>query len=436
MKKMLLIIIAILMIVSVVPTAFAAETETVIIYTNDVHCAITQGEAVVDIMNEIGYDYAIPGNHEGDGRITMVDGDFETPECDYEMEYGENITVTVDSGETVVVKFVPEKSGRYVFRTESDWVDTAASIIDSNGNDASVENEDDTADGGDFRMLCELKAGREYYLYISTYSENTETFEVVAECGHDFEGATCIMCGKTCDHTEDDFLGFCLCGELFIGNEIADGDDFDVVTESGSDSVWFRFVPEESGLYSFKSAFGEKDPDCELFDAEGEWLAYSYDVNNMDFDLIYYFEAGETYYIETYNCQGSGTFSVYLNRVKHVADDGSEHADIKFVEGTFSNCTEPGYTDGLYCNECEKFISGNEEKELDKDYHIDENSDETCDLCGKENIWDNDCGHICHSENFFLNFIWRIINFFNKLFGLSPDCKCGEAHYFLFDFDI
>ena len=103
MKKMLSIIIAILMIVSVVPTAFAAETETVIIYTNDVHCAIddypiiaaykaelvaqgknvlvvdagdaiqgeiigaiTQGEAVVDIMNEIGYDYAIPGNHEFD----------------------------------------------------------------------------------------------------------------------------------------------------------------------------------------------------------------------------------------------------------------------------------------------------------------------------------------------------------------------------------
>ena len=100
---MLSIIIAILMIVSVVPTAFAAETETVIIYTNDVHCAIdnypviaaykaelvaqgknvlvvdagdaiqgeiigaiTQGEAVVDIMNEIGYDYAIPGNHEFD----------------------------------------------------------------------------------------------------------------------------------------------------------------------------------------------------------------------------------------------------------------------------------------------------------------------------------------------------------------------------------
>ncbi len=77
--------------------------DTVILYTNDVHCAIddyavlsayraelisrgvnvitvdagdaiqgevigslTQGEAIVDIMNSVGYDYAVPGNHEFD----------------------------------------------------------------------------------------------------------------------------------------------------------------------------------------------------------------------------------------------------------------------------------------------------------------------------------------------------------------------------------
>ena len=104
MKKLLSIILAILMIVTSVPFAFAAEEDDVVIlYTNDIHCAIdaypifaayraeliaqgntvitvdagdaiqgefvgalTQGEAIVDIMNEVGYDYAVPGNHEYD----------------------------------------------------------------------------------------------------------------------------------------------------------------------------------------------------------------------------------------------------------------------------------------------------------------------------------------------------------------------------------
>lgn len=103
MKKALSIILATIMVATVIPFALAAEKETVIIYTNDVHCAIedypvlaaykaeltaqgkkvlvvdagdaiqgevigalTEGEAVVDIMNAVGYDYAVPGNHEFD----------------------------------------------------------------------------------------------------------------------------------------------------------------------------------------------------------------------------------------------------------------------------------------------------------------------------------------------------------------------------------
>ena len=113
MKKMLSIFLAAVMIMSFVPAVFA-ETDngsTVILYTNDVHCAIddypvlaayraelmaqgntvitvdagdaiqgevigalTEGEAIVDIMNNVGYDYAVPGNHEYDyGMETFLD---------------------------------------------------------------------------------------------------------------------------------------------------------------------------------------------------------------------------------------------------------------------------------------------------------------------------------------------------------------------------
>ena len=111
-NKLISILLAAIMLLAFAPSvAFAADAETVILYTNDVHCAVdnypvlaayradlvaqgknvvvvdagdaiqgeiigalTEGEAVVDIMNAVGYDYAVPGNHEFDyGMETFLD---------------------------------------------------------------------------------------------------------------------------------------------------------------------------------------------------------------------------------------------------------------------------------------------------------------------------------------------------------------------------
>ena len=369
------------------------------------------------------------GNPNGDGRIMIFKSDFDAPEYDYEIEYGEIKTLTGVDGEGIYVKFVPEKSGKYIFRTESDGVDTGAEIIDSYGESVSDEYWDDTEEGYDFILKCELAAGEEYYLKIFTYSENAETFELVVECGHNFEDGFCINCGEECEHTEMDFLGYCPCGKLFLGKDIKDGDEFEVEPKSSYEISWYRFTPDVSGYYSFKSVSEEMDPDCSLYDAGGYWLADSFDDNGMDFEFVYYFEEGETYYFDVHNCYGEGAFKVMLDRIIHTADDGSEHTDLEMVEETYSNCTEHGYTQGLYCSECEKFIYGHEEKALDEEYHIDDNEDGICDFCSDENIYDIDCECICHSDNWFLNMIWRIANFFHSVFGIMPECACGEFHY-------
>ena len=161
----------------------------------------------------------------------------------------------------------------------------------------------------------------------------------------------------------------------------------------------------------------------------GEWVHGSDDANNMDFDLVYYFEADETYYFEACNGYSENAFKVSLERVVHTTDDGSIHTDIEYVEGTYSNCTEHGYSGGLYCNECEEFISGHEELPLDEGYHTDDDFDDICDLCGAEIIWEEECEHMCHSDNWFMKIIWTITRFFNKLFGTNQYCECGEAHY-------
>ncbi|MBE6771578.1 MAG: hypothetical protein E7547_05475 [Ruminococcaceae bacterium] len=369
------------------------------------------------------------GNPNGDGRITIISNSPNAPESDYETEYGDTLTIETESADGVFVKFVPEKSGKYIFRTESDGVDTGAFLFDSNGEEIFGEYQDDTEESGDFRLEYEFEAGKIYYLNIYTYSDSAETFALVIDCGHNFDDGTCVICGKNCDHSKIAFLGYCPCGEKFLGKDINDGDEFELENAAETEIFWFRFAPEVSGFYSFKSVSENADPDCILYDADGEWVFYSNDVNGSDFDLIYCFEAGETYYFDAHNCYPEGTFTVSVNRIIHTSDNGTEHTDFDYVEGTYSNCTEHGYTNGLYCNECEKFVYGHEELPLDEGYHVDDNFDETCDLCGKENIWEEECEHICHSDNRFLKFIWTIGNFFHRLFGILPVCECGEMHY-------
>ena len=93
-------------------TALAADQDIVILYTNDVHCAVddnlgyaglslykkemqkttpyvtlvdagdsiqgapigtlSEGEYIIDIMNQVGYDFAVPGNHEFDFKVPRL----------------------------------------------------------------------------------------------------------------------------------------------------------------------------------------------------------------------------------------------------------------------------------------------------------------------------------------------------------------------------
>lgn len=147
MKKFLSVTLAVIMIAATLPFAFAAEKETVILYTNDVHCAIedyavlaayraelvaqgknvitvdagdaiqgevigstTEGEAIVDIMNAVGYDYAVPGNHEFDyGMEVFLDLAQNKAEYDYISSNFYNLT----SNTPVLKPYAVEDFGAY-----------------------------------------------------------------------------------------------------------------------------------------------------------------------------------------------------------------------------------------------------------------------------------------------------------------------------------
>ena len=96
----------------------------------------------------------------------------------------------------------------------------------------------------------------------------------------------------------------------------------------------------------------------------------------------------------------------------------------------------------VYCDLCGD--------ELDRDTvtvdaltHKDEDGDYLCDHgCGHEfqkpsepdtpdtpdEPTDDTCDHLCHKSGF-MGFIWKIINFFFRLFDIQQYCDCGDLHY-------
>ena len=42
---------------------------------------------------------------------------------------------------------------------------------------------------------------------------------------------------------------------------------------------------------------------------------------------------------------------------------------------------------------------------------------------------DRNCSHLCHNDNAFIQFIWKVISFFAKLFNSNEYCECGMKYW-------
>ena len=93
-------------------------------------------------------------------------------------------------------------------------------------------------------------------------------------------------------------------------------------------------------------------------------------------------------------------------------------------------CTDKGYT--TYTCECgDSYI----DNYVNAKGHIDNNGDYKCDYnCGYEFTKPapsdpaDDCSCNCHKGGI-AGFFFKILNFFQKLFGMNKTCACGVAHY-------
>ncbi len=111
----------------------------------------------------------------------------------------------------------------------------------------------------------------------------------------------------------------------------------------------------------------------------------------------------------TYTCTCGDTYAEAIAKI-------TEHTFTEEII-TESTCTAKGKK--LFTCECGYSYS----EEIAKTSHVNANGDYACDICGN-----NICSHMCHKSGF-MGFIWKIVRFFWKIFGMNPLCECGAQHY-------
>ncbi len=124
-------------------------------------------------------------------------------------------------------------------------------------------------------------------------------------------------------------------------------------------------------------------------------------------------------YTSVVNCAVCG--QEISNRVVVIPSTGEHDFTIEKnrVEPT---CSENGYIT-YACEGC-----GTQEKTtLYAVGHNDKNGDSVCDDCGQS--FDNNCGCLCHNNNWFIKFIYKIVRFFWKIFKVHKECYCTSVHY-------
>ncbi|MBE6811512.1 MAG: hypothetical protein E7523_01385 [Ruminococcaceae bacterium] len=126
--------------------------------------------------------------------------------------------------------------------------------------------------------------------------------------------------------------------------------------------------------------------------------------------------------------------------------DALEHSFTKYEVTEEAKCGVAGKEVATCDNGC----GATDEKENPALTHKDDNGDYKCDYgCGHEfenpvgpeqpdtpdepeqpdEPTDEICAHICHSGNTLMRFFWKIIRFFQKLFGIQQYCDCGVTHW-------
>ena len=122
--------------------------------------------------------------------------------------------------------------------------------------------------------------------------------------------------------------------------------------ENGNYSyVYVKFTPNVNSTYKIYSQSSYINPEATLYDSNGEFLTNADDeLENLNFQMYYDFEAGKTYYLAVKDYNGKRTFTVffeelggYVNWIGKVFDSGN----LKYEVVSETEVSVVGYAEGV-----------------------------------------------------------------------------------------
>lgn len=400
----------------------------------------------------------------------------------------------------VFIQFVPENDGWYAISSDSRDNEDSDPYLELYVNDKEsgyVEKVDDAdSDTTDFYLEYFFEAGTTYYFMMGNYRGAT-VWDITLECLHyDYKDGECVSCGEACKHEKiENMFDSCPCGKTFDGEVVTlkDGKyEKDLSFEEDGD-VLIKFAPEETGIFRAQPAKISEgteitaDPVCDVYDSQGNVVAYHDDISiaegeeNLNFDLVYEYEAGKVYFISLWNYQEDSEWKfTFVDISTHsfevevpaeddettTPDDGTAAAaeddtntdtneggtttpegnepttpeenepttetvvhKLTFVPQEDASCYAEGCTGYAYCAECEDFEPIGKYVIPMTDHFFDEDGN-----CMTEGCDEVDpilsCTHMCHSTGI-MGTIWSVVRFFSWLFGIEGNrvCACSVEHW-------
>ncbi len=132
-----------------------------------------------------------------------------------------------------------------------------------------------------------------------------------------------------------------------------------------------------------------------------------------------------------YDCSESGCnasydeyYKVDANGEKVLLYPMVDH-DYRYVN-VAPTCEAEGYTNCI-CKVC-NYAYVDAETIVPAKGHADKDGDGVCDTCKLDAVYGS-CTCLCHSNNWFIKIIYKIIRFIWKLLKMNPVCNCGVVHY-------
>lgn len=126
--------------------------------------------------------------------------------------------------------------------------------------------------------------------------------------------------------------------------------------------------------------------------------------------------------VKTFTCSCGKSYTESIAKTSH-----NSNTTIPAVAPT---CRETGLTEGKKCSACGTITVA--QKVIDKVDCVNNDGDDMCDFCERDmptnESSETDCSCSCHKGGI-SGLLFKIILFFQKIFGLNKECACGIAHY-------